>query len=229
MNPSALLRGLPFVDSFFPSGGYACSYGLEAACQDGTLRNGTDLRDYITRLIKQGSGPSDAIAVALTHRFTAAGKIERVLEVDRQLEAMKSSRELREGSRQMGRQVIRIAARQFPKGVIPQIYERMESDEIPCHYAVALGSVLSICGWSEREAVLGYLYQTVVGWVSASLKLLPIGQQEGQELIHILQPCLIDVAEDIEDKGLKDMGSWTPLHDIRAMRHEEMEVRLFRS
>ena len=229
METSALLRGLPFVDSFFPSGGYAYSYGLESACQDGALTNGAEVKDYIIQLVRYGTGASDAIAVAVAHRSIMADQIERVLAVDRQLEAIKAIRELREGSRQMGRQVIRIGAQQFPQGIIQEINKRMESDETPCHFAIALGSVLSVCGWSERETVMGYLYQTVVGWVSAGMKLLPIGQQEGQNLIQILQPCLNDIVESIKDKGLNDMGGWTPLHDIRAMRHEEMEVRLFRS
>ena len=35
MNTFSLLNGLRFVDSFFPSGGYAFSSGLEAAVQGG--------------------------------------------------------------------------------------------------------------------------------------------------------------------------------------------------
>jgi urease accessory protein len=68
-----------------------------------------------------------------------------------------------------------------------------------------------------------------VGWVSASLKLLPIGQQEGQNLIHHLIPLLIEIQQEIEPLDLDAMTSWTPIHEIRAMRHSQLEVKLFRS
>lgn len=229
MNESILLKGLPFVDSFFPAGGYAYSYGLEAAVQEGAISTGDGLKDYLAYLLRFGAGRSDAIAAAVAHRAVMKGQIDMAVFADRRLDAMKVCSTLREGSRQMGWQVIRIGGELMGQAIILEMLHLMECGKTPCHYPVATGMVLAACGWSEREMLVAYLYQAIVGCVSAALRLLPVGQREGQRLIHSLLPCVLQIVKKVEGLGIEDMTCWMPLHEIRAMRHVSLEVRLFRS
>ena len=228
MKDFSLIRGLPFVDSFFPSGGYAYSSGLETAAQEGALRPENCL-EYLNQYLRFGISRQDALAAVLSHRFLQEGELEGIEAVDRQLEAMKPCREMREASRQMGRQVIQIAVDQLEHPLVLKIYRQTIQERTPCHYAVALGVVLGACRWSEREVLQAFLYQTVSGWVSAVLRLLPVGHQEGQRLIHALLPSVVEIAREVEVLKIQDMSAWTPLHDIRSMRHRRLRVRLFRS
>ncbi len=228
MKEFSLMRGLPFVDSFFTSGGYAYSSGLETAVQEGALRP-ENCQEYLDQYLRFGVARQDALAVALIHRFIQDEKIDGIEAVDWQLEAMKPCQQLREASRQMGRQVIRIAADQLDHPFILQIHEKTIQEQIPCHYPLALGAVLGACGWSEREVVQAFLYQTISGWVSALLRLLPMGHQEGQRLIHALLPSMMEITQEVEVLNIGDMSSWAGLHDIRSMRHGRLRVRLFRS
>ena len=101
MNTLSLLKGLRFVDSFFPSGGYAFSSGLEAAVQGGAIRNAEELSSYVVELLKTGMGERDAVAVGLAHDSFVSGLLEIALQADHELDAMKLGRESRAASRQI--------------------------------------------------------------------------------------------------------------------------------
>ncbi len=79
MNTRALLQGLRFIDSFFPSGGYAFSSGLEAAVQDGAVRNATELSRYVEDLLRGGVGRREAVAVKLAHRAVTSSRLHTAL------------------------------------------------------------------------------------------------------------------------------------------------------
>lgn len=229
MNDLSFLQGLTFVDTFFPNGAYAHSFGLEAAVQEGVIGDGRDLQGYLDQCLKEGVSRSDGIAVSVAHSSVKSNWIEAALDADRCLEAMKIGREVREAGRQMGRQVLRIGAEQLQHPMIKTMNCLVEGGKTSGHHAVAMGIVLGCCGWPVRAAVVTYLYQTVTGWISAAMRLLPIGQAEGQRLVHSLLPHVVQLGEQIEGLGLEHMTSWMPLHEIRMMRHARLEIRLFRS
>ncbi|MGH7165459.1 MAG: urease accessory protein UreF [Nitrospiraceae bacterium] len=224
----ALLQGLRFIDSFFPSGGYAFSSGLEAAVQGGAVRNAEDLARYVEDLLRGGMSRREAVAVRVAHEAAATGKLETALKADRELDAMKIGRESRLASRQMGRQVIRTAAEQAEgRPLLKKFRAAVAADQTPGHLAVALGLTLGFCGWRREEAVAAFLYQTAVGFVSAAMKLLPIGQREGQRLLEGWMPMISRLSAD-PGSGTQ-MSSWTPVQDVYGMRHGQLESRLFRS
>ena len=113
MNTLSLIQGLRFVDSFFPSGGFAFSSGLEAAVKGGAVHDGKDLARYVEDLLLHGVSKREAIAVAVAHQAATARKLEPALKVDRELERLKIDRDSRLASRQMGRQVMKVAAEQI--------------------------------------------------------------------------------------------------------------------
>ncbi len=228
MNTLSLVQGLRFVDSFFPSGGFAYSSGLEAAVQGGAVRNGDDLAKYVEDLLRHGMGRREAVAVVLAHEAVATGMLSIALDADRELDAMKLGRESREASRQMGRQVIRIAAEQSDGNrLLHDFLAAVEAGRTPCHLAVGLGLVLAASGWSREEAAAAYLHQTATGFISAALKLLPIGQREGQRLLDGWMPLIVELSGGMQSD--RPMTSWSPVQDIYAMQHSRLESRLFRS
>lgn len=228
MNTLSLVQGLRFVDSFFPSGGFAYSSGLEAAVQGGVVRNADDLAKYVEDVLRNGMGRREAVAVALAHEAVSTGMLPIALDADRELDAMKLGRESREASRQMGRQVIRIAAEQSDGNrLLHDFLAAVEAGRTPCHLAVCLGLVLAASGWSREDAVAAYLHQAATGFISAALKLLPIGQREGQRLLDGWMPLMAELSGGAQP-GLS-MTSWSPVQDICAMKHGRLESRLFRS
>ena len=228
MNTLALLNGLRFVDSFFPSGGYAFSSGLEAAVQGGAVGNAEELSRYVEELLTTGVGEREAVAVGLAHGAYVSGVLDVAFQADRELEAMKLGRESRTASRQMGRQVIRLAAdRPDEYPLIEDYLAAVEAERTPGHLAVSFGLTLSAAGWSKEDTIAGFLYQTATGCVAATMKLMPIGQRKGQRLLE----GWFEPIQRISHKAAHQhaLQSWSPVQDIYAMRHSRLESRLFRS
>src|SRR6476620_6542179 len=228
MNTLSLIQGLRFVDSFFPSGGFAFSFGLEAAVKAGAVRDGKELARYVEDLLVQGIGRREAIAVAVAHSAAVTGRLAPVFAVDRARKAFKLGRDSRLASRQMGRQVVKAAAEQLHDHR-PLLEYRRAVDEArtPGHVPVAVGLTLAACGWSRQDTVAAFLYQTAQGMVSAAMKLLPVGQQQGQQLLAEWGPLIAEVSHRVTPHD--SLGSWAPIQDIYAMRHARLESRLFRS
>ena len=228
MKTLALIQGLRFVDSFFPSGGFAYSSGLEAAVQGGAVRNAEDLSRYVEDLLLNGMGRREVVAVAMAWDAQARGSWREAIAVDWELDSMKLGRETRTASRQMGRQVIRIAAEQMEGCPLLQDFlAAVEAERTPSHLAVSLGLALAASGWSREDAVAAYLYQTATGLMSAAIKLLPIGQREGQRLLDGWMPLIAELSGQAQPDTT--MTAWSPMQDIYAMRHSRLESRLFRS
>ena len=228
MDTLSLLKGLRFVDSFFPSGGYAFSSGLEAAVQGGAVRNAEELSHFVAESLTTGIGEREAVAVGLAHDACVSGIMEIGFKADRELDEMKLGRESRTASRQMGRQVIRLAATQHVRPLLIEDYRAaVEAAQTPGHLAVSLGLTLAAAGWSKEDTIAAFLYQTATGFVAAAMKLMPIGQREGQRLLE----GWIEVIERVSQQAAyqRELRSWSPVQDIYAMRHSRLESRLFRS
>ena len=228
MGTLSLLKGLRFVDSFFPSGGYAFSSGLEAAVQGGAVRNAEELSRYVIESLTTGMGEREAVAVGMAHDAFVSGILEIAFKADLELEAMKLGRESRTASRQMGRQVIRLAAEQHDRRrLIGNYLAAVEAEQTPGHLAVSLGLTLAAAGWSKDDTIAAFLYQAATGFVAAAMKLMPIGQREGQRLLE----GWIEVIERVSQQAAhqRELRSWSPVQDIYAMRHSRLESRLFRS
>jgi urease accessory protein len=228
MNTPALLEGLRFVDTFFPSGGYAFSSGLEAAVQGGAVKNSDQFARYIEDLLRGGMSRREALVTKIANAAGAEGIMSAALEIDRRLDATKLSRESRMASRQMGRQVIRVAADQVKaKPILSEYRDAVESDRAPGHLAVTFGLTLGVCGWSPEETAAAFLYQTAVGFVSAAMRLSPLGQHEGQRILGEWLPLIERISREVNVDDV--MSSWSPIQDIYSMRHGSLEWRLFRS
>ena len=228
MNTLALLNGLRFIDSFFPSGGFAYSSGLEAAVKDGAVRNGKELARYVEDLLVHGMSRREAVAVSVAHQAGAVGKLATAVKIDQELDALKIGRDSRLASRQMGRQVIKVSAEQIHDNRwLRDFRMAIEEGRAPGHFPVSIGMTLAACGWSRQDTVAAYLYQTAQGCVSAAMKLLPVGQQEGQHLLDRWGPLIASLSRTVKPRG--SLVSWSPVQDIYAMRHARLESRLFRS
>ena len=228
MKTPALLEGLRFVDTFFPSGGYAFSSGLEAAVQGGAVKTSDQLARYIEDLLRGGMSRREVLATKRANLAATTGSLEAAITVDRELDSTKLGRESRLASRQMGRQVIRVAADQIRATPFLSTYcDEVEADRSPGHLAVAFGLTMGTCGWSPEETAAAFLYHTAVGFISAAMRLSPIGQYEGQRILGEWLPLIERISREVDPDTV--MSSWSPVQDIYAMRHGSLEWRLFRS
>ncbi len=230
--PSARSSGVEFLsalqlsDSFFPTGLYTLSHGLEAFVQSGLVSK-VDvealLRDYLENVL----GPADAVALSQAHQATEVRDLTRLMEIDRHLFAMKLVREARESSRRVGKRIVATAVQLTPTGFLVDLRAAIDAGACPGTSAVALGAVAATFGIGRREAMLIQLYGFTASLLGAAMRLIRLGHDEAQGILARLKPQMVRVAQDNMTKGLEEMHAFAPLIDIMGMAHERAHIRLF--
>jgi urease accessory protein len=225
----AFLTALQMGDSFFPSGAFAHSSGLETFTADGLVADRQGLVRFIESCLVGLTARCDLLFVKLSHAAAAGDRPDEVIRLDRLIHAMKCPAELRAASVQMGRQVLTVMDGLCPSSFTGLLRKRLEAREINGHHAVMFGAVCGSAGIAARNAMLTYLYSTVSSLVSAGVRLIPIGHGDGQAAIGGLIPLVARLAEQAERLGEEDISSFAPAIEVRSMRHEHLQTRLFKS
>ena len=220
----SLLALLQFTDSFFPTGAFAHSFGLETYVQDGKAHNLESLESFLRAALHHGIRNGDALAVGLAYK---APSIEQVMDLDQRLTALKVARELREGSVKIGKQFLRNAATLVGNKMLDDYAKRVRLGECAGHHAIAYGLVASAAAVDLRSTLLGYLHACVASQVSAAVRLIPLKPSDAQRVIQRLRADLLEIARFAETAGMDELGGFTPGLDIQSMRHERLYSRLF--
>ena len=207
-----LLLLLTWMSPAFPTGAFAYSHGLEWAIDTGTVRDAATLKDWIGDLLARGTGWNDAVLFARCWEEDASSLNELAL-------ALATSRERHLETSQLGR-AFRIAAGVFAPAVL-------DEDEIA--YPIAAGSACAAFGIDRHDALLAYLQGFAATLTSVAVRLVPIGQTAGLEVLRDLAPAIAATAERAAAATLDDLGTITIAADIAAMKHETQHSRVFRT
>ena len=181
-----------------------------------------------------GSGKTalvDRLCKALreTYRLAATQALDALVALDQRLTAFKVPRELRLESRHTGQAFLRAAMALTPPPLVVAFFQQVQQDATPGHHAIAFGLVAQSLGLTEEHTLLAYLYNVNAGLVAAAVRLVPLGQTDGQRLLHNLAPTLLEVVRLYRQLTPEEAWSCTPGLDIRSMQHERLYSRLCRS
>lgn len=229
MSTDVPLSLLQFADGLFPAGGYAHSFGLEYYVQAGRVRDRPGVEAFIRSHLEGAAGPCDAVAVVSAVALGEQGDLQGSLALDDILDSMKPVLEFREASRQMGRQTLRVGAALTDHPLLRAFSESVESGRTPGHHPLAFGLAGSAFQWPPESAARAYLYTTTALLVGAALRLLPLGQVAGQQILWGAGPAIARLAREATGKGPADLWSFAPGIEIAGMRHAALDARLFRS
>jgi len=220
---------LQFTDGLFPAGAYAHSFGLESCVQAGEVSDAAGVEAFLRAYLEGCAGPTDAVALVSARRAAAIENFPSCLSLDDMLDAMKAPSELRDASRQMGRQTLRAATHLPCHPMLGEFGKAVGEEITPGHHAIVFGMIGGILGWDALEMTGAYLHSTSAALVGASLRLLPLGQLAGQRILWNVKPLVATLAEEAQDKHEADMWSFAPALEIASMRHALLDARLFRS
>jgi urease accessory protein len=220
---------LQFTDGLFPAGAYAHSFGLEACVQSGQISDAEGVEAFLRAYLEGCAGPTDGVAMLCARRAAATEDLASCLALDEMLDAMKSPSELRDASRQMGRQTLRVATHMPCHALLEEFGKAVAREITPGHHPIVFGMIGRTLGWDALEMTSAYLYSTSAALVGASLRLLPLGQLAGQRIVWKVQPLIAALAEEAQHKSEQDMWSFAPALEIASMQHALLDARLFRS
>lgn len=215
----ALQRLLTWLSPAFPVGGFAWSQGLETAIGDRRIADATTLEEWTGGSLAHGGLRTDAIVLAAAHRANGeAGVLQEIAELTLALTAA--------GERHMETRLTGEAFATAAKAWPSDVFARLPS---PCPYPVAVGAIAGAQGLGLNDVLIGYLTAAVQAQVSVAVRLVPLGQTAGLQVIAALESEVAALAAAAATAGLDDIGGIAYAADIAQMRHETIAVRVFRS
>jgi urease accessory protein len=219
---------LQLSDSFFPTGMYTTSNGLEALFYSGKKLKPAELRDLIKMCIESQIGPADCTALGNAHELTAKGDVAGIVKIDRMLYCMKLVQEIRNASARSGTQMLRCVNSFITENkVLNEYVDAIKRGEAYGPYAVALAVAGNALGIPKRKMGLAMLYSFSVGMVGAALRLGMFQHFEGQKVIDELKPTIANAVTTYIDRPVEGMWQFAPQMDILQISHERMDSKMF--
>jgi len=225
----ALLNLLHLTDPTLPIGGFSHSAGLETYIQAGKVRDAATAKEFVTEMLSKNIHYTDASFVSLGYDAATDNDLKRVKELDEECNAVKLPMEMRQSSRKMGVRLLKIFQPLCHDELVDQYARAVKNQEIPGHYCLAFGLLANRLNISKKEALTGFYYNTAVGFVTNSVKLVPLSQQHGQEILYSLHTMIDDLAEKNLQPDIDLIGLCCSGFDIRSMQHEKLYSRLYMS
>lgn len=212
----ALPRLFAWLSPAYPVGAFAYSHGLEAAVAAGEVHDVGTARDWISDCLTHGAGRNDAILLAEAWR--GAEDARAVDDLARFARALAPSSERLLESEAQGRSFAETTAEAWS-----------DPAALPAPYPVAFGAAAARAGAPLVTSATLYLQAWVSNLVSAAIRLVPLGQTDGQRIVADLTADCATIARDAAEAGIDQIGGCAILSDIASMRHETQTTRLFRT
>jgi len=225
-----LLELLAWFSPAMPTGAFSYSHGLEWAVEAGLVRDPPSLHGYVEAALQQGSGRSDAIFLVVAYG-AIVGELEgpSLEEVIALAAAMHGTSELARESAAQGRALLTTLREAWPAPQLEELDRLCRRLDVEPRHACVAGVAAAAHGVPLRAATLAFLHALAANLISAGIRLIPLGQTDGQRLTATLAPAISEVADQALSGSLADLGAATPVVDWCSMRHETQYTRLFRS
>lgn len=209
---TALLTLVQWLSPAFPTGGFAYSSGLEWAIAAGTVRDAAGLQDWLAHLLDRG--PAQADAVLLCAALRPGADLDAL---DARARALAASRERLVETLDQGR-----ALTQTTNALTG-------ADHPPRALPVALGAAAAPLGLAVEQVAQLFLQAWAGNLVQAAVRFVPLGQTAGQAVLAALQPAIVAAAARAAATAPEEIATAAHAADLAAMRHETMDVRIFRT
>ena len=218
---------LQLSDSFFPTGLYATSSGLEALSQTKKLKS-KEISQFITMQLQQVMGPSDCTAMGYAYESCKRNDIVELLHADESLYYMKLIEETRIASTRSGNQLLKcVSSFAKNKKMLKEYQIAISKGKATGVYAVSFGVVTSSLNIPKKKAGMMLLYGLAVSIVGAAMRLGILQHFEGQKIIHELGPVILHAVLENIDRPISSMWQFAPSLDVLQMKHEAMSSKMF--
>jgi urease accessory protein len=223
---AALYRLMAWLSPAYPVGAFSYSSGLEWAVEAGDVVSAETLRRWLIVVIEHGGAFCDAVFLVHAHRAVATKDDAALHDVAELAAALAPSRERHLETTAQGRAFLDATRAAWPCAALDRLVALWDG---PIAYPVAVGAAAAGHDIPVESAVAAYLQAYAANLVSAGVRLVPLGQTDGQRVLAGLEEVIARTAGRALVTPLAAVGSAAFRADLASMRHETQYTRLFRS
>lgn len=222
----AIYRLMAWLSPSYPVGAFSYSHGLEYAVEAGFVHDAHSTIEWLEDVIRMGGARNDGVFFACAHRATSQNNWPGLRDAAQLAAAHAPSAELALETGAQGAAFIRATRDAWPCDALERLAHIWPG---PYAYPVAVGAAAAGHGIDADRGLAAYLQAFAANLVSAAVRLVPLGQSDGQRIVAGLSPAILEMAVDLRDATLDDIGAASLMVDYCSMRHETQYTRLFRS
>jgi urease accessory protein len=223
---AALYRLMAWLSPAYPVGAFSYSSGIEWAVEAGDITDAKTLQRWLTAVIANGGGFCDATLFVHAYRASANGDEQTLNEVAALAAAFSPSKERFLETTAQGRAFMDATRAAWTCLMLERLANTIDG---PLAYPVAVAIAAAGHAIPLEDALTAFLHAVAANLVSAGVRLVPLGQTDGQRMLASLEPVIASTANRALVAALDEIGSATFRADIASMRHERQYTRLFRS
>jgi urease accessory protein len=226
LSEAAQFRLMTWLSPAYPVGAFAYSSGIEWAVEAGDISDAKTLQNWLNAIFTDGAGICDGVFFAQAHRAVTCGDYEALTDIAELAAAFVPTRERHQETTTLGRAFVDVTRAAWPCAAIAEL-EKLWCG--PVAYPVAVGVACAGHAIPLGPSLHAFLTALGANWVSAGVRLIPLGHTDGQRVLHALEPAVAATARRARSAQLDDVGSATLRADLASAKHETQYTRLFRS
>jgi len=223
---AALYRLMAWLSPSYPVGAFSYSSGLEWAVEAGDVRDAASLQRWLSVVIGEGGVFCDAVFFAHAHRASLVSDVGALRTVAELAAAFAPSKERHLETTAQGAAFITATRAAWPCDALDLLAEAWSG---PLAYPVAVAVTAAGHAIPIEPALHAYLHAVAANLISAGVRLIPLGQTDGQRALAALEPVVTAAAQRALATTLDDVGGAALRADLASMLHETQYTRLFRS
>jgi urease accessory protein len=226
LDARALYRLMTWLSPAYPIGAFSYSGGIEWAVEAGDIRDAASLQSWLAVMIAEGGGYCDAVFFAHAWRAAAHGDDAALRAVAELAIAFAPSQERHLETTAQGRAFLDTTRAAWPARALDRLAALADG-------AVALPVAVAVAcaghGIALPPALHCYVHALAANLISAGMRLIPLGQSDGQRVLAALEPVVAAAVARALVTALDDVGGAAMRADLAGMHHETQYTRLFRS
>jgi urease accessory protein len=217
---------MAWLSPAYPVGAFSYSSGIEWAVEAGDIKDADALRRWLAVMIADGGGFCDAVFFVHAHRAAAAEDDAGLRAVAELAAAFAPSKERHLETTAQGCAFVEATRAAWPCAALDRLLKIWDG---PLAYPVAVGVATAGHGIAAEPALHAYLHALTANWISAGVRLVPLGQTDGQRVLAALEATITATASRALATPLEEVGGAAFRADLASMHHEAQYTRLFRS
>ena len=214
-------------DSFFPSGSYTLSHGLESLIQNQQIKQAEDFITFLRILLHNRLGTCDLVALIHSYQSSLSDDLEKIKAIDARLFAQTAIAISRQTQAQSGRALLMVAESTWENQQLITLIKDRAANRFNCLHPVVFGVVGNIAGLSLIDTGLAFLHSFITGLLGAAIRLGILGHLQAQQISLNLAADLETVLVTAYSMDLEQMHTTTLTIDLAQMRHAKLNTRLF--